>query len=132
MHGPCAWRRAALAWAVVVVAFALIPLQAVLDATVPEHETAVTRAGHFFEFALLAFLLAVAFDGWAVNRRSVVGAAVVAIGMGVLIELVQGPLPYRDCQLSDALTDVAGVALGLVVFSVVARAPGRRSRWRRG
>jgi VanZ family protein len=85
----------------------------------------VTAAGHFGAYVVLAFVLAVALDDWRLSRRAVLGAAVLAIFLGVVIELVQAPLPYRDCQLADALIDAAGAALGLVVFSAAARARAR-------
>jgi VanZ family protein len=92
----------------------------------------LTSAGHFAAYTILAFLLAVALDDWRLSRRAVLGAAALAISLGAAIELVQAPLPYRDCQLGDALVNAAGAALGLALFSVVARARGRRPRVRRG
>ena len=40
-----------------------------------------------------------------------------AAALGGAIELVQGPLSYRDAQVADFLVDVAGAAAGLAVFS---------------
>jgi VanZ family protein len=53
---------------------------------------------------------------------------VIALGLGVSIELVQAPLPYRSCELVDAVADDA---VGLAAFSAAAWARGRR-RERRG
>jgi VanZ family protein len=120
---------------VAIVVFGVLPTQGVVHAIAEGAEgrdDLLTSAGHFASYALLAFVLAVALDDWRLSRRAVLGAAVLAVSLGVAIELVQAPLPYRDCQLGDALVDAAGAALGLAVFSAVARARARRPRWRRG
>jgi VanZ family protein len=132
MRGSRGWRVAAVAWAVVVVVSGVVPTQSVVHAVAQGRDGVLTSAGHFAAYTILAFLLAVALDDWRLSRRAVLGAAALAISLGAAIELVQAPLPYRDCQLGDALVNAAGAALGLALFSVVARARGRRPRVRRG
>ena len=132
MRGPLGWRVAAAAWAAALVVFGVLPTEGVVHAIAEGREELITSAGHFASYILLAFVLAVAVDDWRLSRRAVLGAAALAVGLGVAIELVQAPLPYRDCQLSDALVNAAGAALGLAVFSVAARGRARRPRWRRG
>jgi hypothetical protein len=112
MRGSRGWRVAAVACAVAIVVFGVLPTQGVVHAIAEGRDDLLTSAGHFASYALLAFVL--------------------AVSLGVAIELVQAPLPYRDCQLGDALVDAAGAALSLAVFSAVARARARRPRWRRG
>jgi len=132
MRGPRRWRVAAVVWAAAIVVFGVLPTQGAVHVIAEGHDDLLASAGHFASYALLAFVLAVALDDWRLSRRAVLGAAARAVSLGVAIELVQAPLPYRDCQLGDALVDVAGAALGLAVFSAVARARGRRPRWHRG
>jgi VanZ family protein len=134
MRGPRAWKVAAVAWATAIVIWGLVPIQGVVHAVAKGKvgEDLLTSAGHFAEYAVLAFVLAVALDDWRLSRRAVLGAATLAIGLGVAIELAQVLLPYRDCQMSDALADAAGAALGLAVFSAAVRARARRPRGRRG
>jgi VanZ family protein len=122
----------AVAWAVAVIVSGVMPTQSVVHAVAQGRDGLLTSAGHFSAYTVLAFLLAVALDDWRLSRRAVLGAAALAISLGAAIELVQAPLPYRDCQLSDALVNAAGAALGLALFSVAARARGRRPRARRG
>ena len=112
-------------WAAVIVVFGVLPTQGPIHAVAAGRDDQVASAGHFAAYAVLAFVLAVALDDWRPGRRALLGAAALAISLGVAIELVQAPLPYRDCQLADAVIDAAGVALGLVVFSVAARARSR-------
>ena len=132
MRGSRGWRVAAVAWAAAIVVFGVLPTQGAVHVIAKGLDDLLTSAGHFASYAVLAFVLAVARDDWRVSRRAVLGAAAVAVSLGVAIELVQAPLPYRDCQVGDALVDVAGAALGLAVFSAVARERGRRPRSRRG
>ena len=132
MRGSRGWRAAAVSWAAAIVVFGGLPTQSTIHAVSGGQDDLSTSAGHFAAYVLLAFVLAVALDDWRLSRRAVLGAAAVAVSLGVAIELVQAPLPYRDCQLGDALVDVAGAALGIAVFSAVARVRGRRPRWRRG
>lgn len=120
-----------MVWTAVVLLFGVLPTHATLQAVAGEGEGTLTMAGHFFEFAALAFLVAMAWDGRP-SWRTFVRAAAVAVAIGVVVELVQGPLPYRDCQLSDVGVDTAGAALGLLTFSLVASWRGRTSRARRG
>jgi VanZ family protein len=114
---PRGWTLAASLWAVVIVVFGVIPTHETLAAAVGRHENSVASLAHFVECAVFAFLLAVALGGWRLRACALTAAAVLAVGLGWVIELVQLPLPYRDFQVSDGLTDMAGVAAGLAVFS---------------
>jgi VanZ family protein len=132
LRGPRAWRIAAAIWTAIVVAFGLLPTQGTIHAISEGRDALLTSSGHFFEYAILAFVLAVALDDWRTGYRALVGAGVAAASLGALIELVQAALPYRDCQLADAVVNVAGAAAGLVAFSLAARARARQRRARRG
>jgi VanZ family protein len=126
MSGPRRWRLAAALWAVVVFVSGVVPSQSTVAAVSGGHDTAFTTAAHFAAYAVLGFLLGVALTGWAPDARGLVVALVLAAALGGAIELIQGPLSYRDTQVVDFLVDVAGAAVGLAVFSAVAR--GRRPR----
>jgi VanZ family protein len=130
MRGSVGWRVAAIVWAALVVVLGVLPTQSTVQAVSGGRDDLTTSAGHFAAYIVLAFMLAVALDDWRISRRALLGAAALAVALGVAIELAQAPLPYRDCQLADALVDAAGAALGLVAFSVAARV--RRPRERRG
>jgi len=132
MRGPRAWRIAAVAWTAIVVAFGLLPTQGTIHAIAEGRDALLTSAGHFLEYAILAFVLAVTLDDWRAGYRALVGAGVAAACLGTLIELAQALLPYRDCQLADAVGNVVGAGAGLAVFSLVARSRARRRRARRG
>jgi len=132
MRGPRVWRIAAVAWTAIVVSFGLLPTQGAIHAIAEGQDALLALVGHFVEYAILAFVLAVALDDWRAGYRALVGAGVAAACLGTLIELAQALLPYRDCQLADAVVNVAGVAFGLAVFSLAARSRARRRRSRHG
>jgi VanZ family protein len=129
---PRGWGLAAALWALVITVFGVIPTHEALAATVGSREDFVASLGHFAEYAVFAFLLAVAFGGWRLRTLPLVAAGAVAVGFGWVIELVQLPLPYRDFQVSDGIVDAAGVVAGLLVFSVAVLSRGERRPVRPG
>ena len=68
-------------------------------------------AFHLLSFTLLAVLMLAA--GWPVSRTTLL-ALMVAYSVGT--EVVQGLLPYRSCELSDCLNDLAGIAAGTAML----------------
>lgn len=124
------WQVAAVAWAAVIAVTGLLPTQSTVAAVSAGHDGATTLTGHFAAYALLGFLLGFALGGWEPTGRQVLLAWALAALLGGAVELVQGPLPYRDAQAVDMLVNAAGAAVGLLVLSVAAR--GTRSRSRRG
>lgn len=138
--------RLTVVWALVVLAFAVVPTHAALKATVGERETLTTQVGHFVEFAVLAALAL----RWATARAEprpggtdegraqprgssdawIVRAAAVwvaTVAYGALIEVIQLPLDYRSAQAGDLVVDAAGALAGVLVVSG-ARALRERGR----
>ena len=126
MTGSRSWRLAAAIWAAAIFVSGVVPTQSTVAAVSGGHDSAVTTTAHFAVYAVLGFMLGVALSGWTLDARGLVTALAFAAALGGAIELIQGPLSYRDAQLADFRVDVAGAAVGLAVFSAVAR--GRRSR----
>ncbi len=126
MRGPRGWRVLAASWALVIVVLGVVPTHETLEATVGARENLVASLGHFIGYAALAFALAVAFGGWRIAARALALAGAVAVALGWAMEVVQIPLPYREFQASDGLVDMAGVAAGLLLLSVVAPLVGER------
>ena len=82
---------------------------------------------HFGAYAGLALALAYATVHWRDQpyRRAVI-VFTVAVGYGLLMEFVQGPLPNRYFSLADALANALGASLVVLWFFVE-----RRVRYRR-
>jgi VanZ family protein len=122
------WRIAALVWAAAIVVSGVVPIGSVVQAVGPPDP--VTTTGHFVAYVVLGFILVVVIGGWRVTFRTLVLAFALAVALGAVVELIQGPIPYRDTSLLDLAVDAAGAAVGLAVVSAVAW--GRRSRSRPG
>jgi VanZ family protein len=114
----------------VIAVTGLLPTRSVVSVVSGGHDSVATLSGHFAAYALLGLLLGVALGGWETSGRGVLGAWALAVALGALIELVQGPLPYRDAQAIDMILNAAGAAVGLLLLSAVVRV--LRSRSRRG
>ena len=86
---------------------------------------------HFGEFAVLAFVLARALAGglnWPVTFWVAAFAALMTAAYGVLDEVHQSFVPFRDPSLGDVAADVVGSVAGVWVAAGVARIVGRRRR----
>ena len=122
------WRAAAALWAVAIVISGVVPTSSAVHAISDGHDTLATNVAHFLAYAVLGFLLGVALGEWQTDTRRLALALLLAAALGGAIELVQGPLSYRDAQVLDFVVDVAGAAVGLVVLSVAASVTRPRSR----
>ena len=107
------WRLAAAIWAAAIFASGVVPTQS----TVTPSPAATTRRSRRPRtsppIVVLGFLLGVALSGWTRGCGEWLVALALAAVLGGAIEVIQGPLPYRDAQLADFLVDVAGAAVGL-------------------
>ena len=121
------WRVAAAVWAGVIFVSGMVPTRSAVHALSDGHDTMSTTAAHFAVYVVLGFLLGLALGGWRTDLRRLALALALVAALGGVIELIQGPLPYRDAQLADFLVDVVGGAAGLAVFSGVATAARPRS-----
>jgi hypothetical protein len=127
LRGPRHWRVAAVVLVALIVVLGVIPTHETLHAVVGGGEDTAANSAHFIEYAALAFVLAVALEGWRPSRRGLALAGLASIALGIGIELVQLALPYRSAQLSDGLLDVAGTLVGLALVSWAARMRAKRS-----
>jgi VanZ family protein len=71
---------------------------------------------HFFGFGVLAWLLCYGYHRAQWSRMPYFRAGFFAVAYGLLIELVQIPLPYRFFSMKDLAADAAGIVAGLFVF----------------
>lgn len=102
--------------------FALVASMALilwLSTTQLEHPVATStwdKTNHaiaFIELILLARL------GWP--HMAVIHSALIILGFGALIEIVQAPIPYRSASLLDLVADAVGIALGLGIWWITLR-----------
>jgi VanZ family protein len=80
------------------------------------------KVGHFLEFGLMGFLLAIGFF----NALSVSSSTkfVLTLGSGLILAILdefhQWFVPFRNSDLKDILADAAGLILGILVFRYLA------------
>lgn len=78
----------------------------------------VRKTAHFYNFALLGFLLAT-IDRLMRNRAKMsVGFAVFGLFSAMLDELHQYFVPGRSAQISDVLIDFSGVLFGFCLLAI--------------
>lgn len=80
---------------------------------------------HAVGFALLAWLWCRALrrllPGWALPRV-MAGSAALSVGLGGALELWQGLLAYRSCDVLDWAADAVGAAIGVGFYAAFAAA----------
>ena len=115
-------RRGWLAWGVVILVVSVVPVGWVFGLTPRDAWSALGSAGHFFEFALFAVLVAVSRSRRASGSSSgYLAGALAATGFGLAIEIVQIPIPYRSADPRDFAADVTGVAVALGALALARR-----------
>jgi VanZ family protein len=74
---------------------------------------------HFVAFALLAILLGIGYVKAKKSKLWWVKAAAAALFVGVLVEVIQIFIPYRNFSTGDLGVDVIGIIAALVPFVVI-------------
>ena len=118
-------------WAAVVFVASVVPVAWVFGLTGDEAWSWMSGLAHFAEFAIFTALVAVSLrrrHGWTEVLALGVAAG---LGYGLLIEVVQYPLPYRSADVRDFALDVCGVATAALLLTW-ARRDRERRRGRHG
>ena len=103
-----------LAWAVVAVYAALVLISSVIPVPEGPEVPYLDKAVHLCEYLLLAWMLSIALRAGGLTAHDyLVLAWIYATSYGLLIELLQGLLPWRSADLWDAAADAAGAAIGV-------------------
>lgn len=107
-----------IGWAILILILTLTPGKSVPDLSIFSYD----KLGHGFVFFVLAFLL---ISGLYENLKdSVRRKHAVYIGMlvaatyGFLIEAAQSIIPDRSMEAYDAIANIAGSFLGLLLFNI--------------
>lgn len=79
------------------------------------------KMAHFFEYAVLGFLLIRAFRGHrgAAGLLSVLFTLLVCYAVGGLDEIYQGTVPGREMSLADWAADILGATVGVLTYRFV-------------
>jgi len=112
--------RIALTVAVVAISYL-----AFTDRQIPVVILVWDKLKHAAAFAALAMLVDFAFPAGRFGAAKMLWL----IGYGVMIEVVQYFLPYREPSTLDVLADCVGIALYALAIPVLKHLPGLRLRW---
>lgn len=121
MRRRLAVHSATAVWMVFTTASLLLPANPDLGDHFRWLPVPVDKAAHFVLFLVSALVLHRSF-ALELRRGGLAAAAALAVGYGLLTELVQGLLPVRGADTADALANTLGVA----VYVGWALAVGRR------
>ncbi|MBI3320733.1 MAG: VanZ family protein [Candidatus Omnitrophica bacterium] len=114
------WWLSVGAYAALILFGAVIPIEPSISV---DHLDLVV---HLVEYLLFAWLLVQALRHEALRAPDVLTLAwISATSYGVLIELLQGLLPWRSADLADAVVNALGAALGVWVGQRIPRRPAR-------
>jgi VanZ family protein len=118
-------------WAAIVFVAAVVPVRWVFGFAPSSEWSWMSGLAHFAEFGIFTALVVMAWTsrrGW---RRALLAGSVAGVAYGLLIEVVQYPLPYRSADPRDFALDACGVAAAALLLSWARRGRERR-RGRRG
>jgi VanZ family protein len=102
-----------------LAAVALVAHLAFTERSYPLVSIIPDKFNHFAAFAVLALLADYSFPAARFGAAKVLALA----GYGVLIEIVQGFLPYREASFLDLAADGTGIAAYALCIPMLARIP---------
>ena len=106
--------KRSICWAVIAVYAALILVTAVIPIPEGPELPHLDKAVHLCEYLLLAWLMSIALRAGGLTAHDyLILAWIYATSYGLLIELIQGLLPWRSADLWDAAANAAGAAIGV-------------------
>ena len=120
---PGEWvaRQGWLVWALAIVLGGALPLAQMFDWEESSTLSLATSGTHAFEYAVMAILFAVAWRWRVPGSTGLLPAAALSMTLGLLVEVAQGPLPYRDFSIGDLAANAAGIVTGLLLLTVARR-----------
>jgi VanZ family protein len=115
-------RSIAMLWTLLIFVGCLYPGRELPHVQVP----LIDKWTHFVIFGVFAFLWLCARPAY--TRKSLLLHFLIATGMGMFIELLQGLLTFlgRSMELMDVVADSVGSMLGIALFLFCARMVGRK------
>ena len=85
---------------------------------VPDLTTNEAYVGHFLIYSAMAFCAMTVLG--RLTLQGVVGVFLVALGLGVAMELYQMHVPSRTASDLDAMADAAGAIAGILTYTMAA------------
>lgn len=92
-----------------------------MDSSIPGDIDNIDKIFHFCAYAVFALVLA----GTLKKQNNLRPAKVLLFTLisagvyGILIELVQKALPYREAELADVYSNLSGAVMGIIISKVI-------------
>ena len=112
-----AWMPVIL-WAPIILFFSVLPARKIPLITV-QH---LDKAFHFFEFAILAFLMMRSFYRdieHPLREKHVLFTLISGSAYGIVLELLQHFVPGRDAAAGDVVANIAGIIFGILLGKII-------------
>ena len=109
-----------------VITLLLILFLATTRQSIPVAEDINDKANHLLAFGALALMGDFAFPASGFGLKKFLWL----LGYGVLIELIQYFLPYREASILDVMADAAGLAIYWLFYRTLRFLPLLERRWR--
>lgn len=112
-----------ICWLLIILLLTLTPGNALPETNLWAELLNIDKVVHFIIFGILAMLMIIGFTKQytfaALRKYAVTAALAVSIGYGILIELIQIPIPGRGLELMDMVANTIGCLLGYAVFYMI-------------
>jgi VanZ family protein len=112
-----AWMPVIL-WASIILFFSVLPARKIPLITVQY----LDKAFHFFEFAILAFLMMRSLYRdikHPLRENHVLFTLISGSAYGIVLELIQRFVPGRDMAAGDVVANIAGIVLGILLGKII-------------
>lgn len=112
-----------IAWIITIIVLSSIPNIPTLKIRTPHSEIRLDYLMHFSEYGFLTFIsyLSLAGKQFRISYMKIFLIPIALILFAILDELHQKLIPGRTCSVRDALSDSAGVIIGMIFVIVVFR-----------
>ncbi len=74
----------------------------------------IDKLYHFIAYFTLGFTICFSIQ----NRRLMYMFLIISLCLGLVMEFVQGTLPYRDMSFADGISNIIGLATGAALFHI--------------
>jgi VanZ family protein len=112
-----------LCWILLILLLTLSPGNALPETNLWEELISADKVVHFMIFCILVLLMIVGFTkqyAYAYLRKHAVPLSLlISISYGILIEIIQIPIPGRHLEVMDMLANTIGCFLGYGIFYLV-------------
>ena len=110
-------------WLLLILLLTLTPGSSIPEANLWEELLSFDKVVHFLIFSILTLLMIIGFTKqytYAYLRKHAVAASlVISIGYGLIIELVQIPIPGRYMEAMDIIANSIGCFIGYAIFYII-------------